>query len=139
MLFRSDPNQPISNPFFSEGNQFRSYLGKGHKRMKRINYYVDTHLKSESDVSKTTSYYKDTQREEVYKELKNISEITDLDPKVIQEVKRLFHLYRMERSRIHKLDWTMAVLFDIAFQKASKMGTGGEPSVDDWGVFKFKF
>ena len=110
------PDQTVSNPYFSEGNQFKSYWNKGYKRLKRFNYYVDTHMKPESDISKTTNHYKDEQREEVYSILKNMSEVTEFPPSVFQRVKILFHQYRAERARIHKLDLTLAALFKLSLE-----------------------
>ena len=112
-------DQTVDNPYFSEGSQFKSYWGKGHKRLKRINYYVDTHVKAADDFSKTSVTYKDDQRAEVYNTLKNMAEVTDFPPEVFQEVKRLFHCYRTQRSRIHKLDLTMVALFQLALEQSS--------------------
>lgn len=103
---------------YSEQHRFKSFWNGRSHSLRRINDEVEKTLtRCGSDTPVTSDLYKDSQRDYVYALLDNMKILTEVDHEWIDNVKNMFHTYRISMMRIHKLHVTLAALF--AFVKDS--------------------
>ena len=97
---------------YSEQKHFQSRLVYRGKEFKKVNHQMERRLNLlGKDYLTTSDFYRDCQRDQVYETLDSVSGELGIDDSVTESVKLLFHKYRKEMIRIHKLPRVLCALF----------------------------